>query len=291
MANLNLLGVLFPGRPPIEVTRPASRGIALGVAISVLTGVFLFAPRATVASVNWIFQLKMALLGDRGAVPRLRSPPRGAFATSQPHTGALRRSWSSARNGRPPSSACCCGPASRWPAARSSCSNSHVDSSASRMARGHAGRRADQGIRRGDFRSRSPIHIMGIMLSVGTLVWFDLRLLGVSMTGYRASVIYRRLMPWMFTGFALMFIYRPDAGHRVRHGGVRQSVFPHQGRRRWCSRRSTPSSYHRVHRAPNRRVGRLPQRRRPGARFAGLVSICVWAIVIMAGRMMSYTMF
>jgi hypothetical protein len=62
VANLNLLGVLLPSRPPIEVTRPASRGIALGVAISVLTGVFLFAPRATAASVNWIFQLKMGLL-------------------------------------------------------------------------------------------------------------------------------------------------------------------------------------------------------------------------------------
>jgi uncharacterized protein DUF6644 len=62
VANLNLLGVLLPGRSAIEVSRPASRGIALGLAISVLTGVFLFAPRATIASVNWIFQLKMALL-------------------------------------------------------------------------------------------------------------------------------------------------------------------------------------------------------------------------------------
>lgn len=62
VANLNLLGVLLPGRPPIEVTRPASRGIALGLAISVLTGAFLFAPRATAASLNWIFQLKMTLL-------------------------------------------------------------------------------------------------------------------------------------------------------------------------------------------------------------------------------------
>ena len=62
VANLNLLGVLFPGRPHIEVTRPASRGIAIGLAISVLTGVLLFAPRATVASLNWIFQLKMTLL-------------------------------------------------------------------------------------------------------------------------------------------------------------------------------------------------------------------------------------
>jgi len=50
------------------------------------------------------------------------------------------------------------------------------------------------------------LHIMGIMLSVGTLVWFDLRLLGVSMTGVRASLMYRRLMPWMFTGFAIMFV-------------------------------------------------------------------------------------
>ena len=62
VANLNLLGVLFPGRPPIEVTRPASRGIALGLTISALSGILLFAPRATVASVNGIFQTKMLLL-------------------------------------------------------------------------------------------------------------------------------------------------------------------------------------------------------------------------------------
>ena len=64
VANLNLLGVLLRGRPPIEVTRPASRGITLGLAISMLTGVFLFAPRAAAASVNWIFQLKMSLLAS-----------------------------------------------------------------------------------------------------------------------------------------------------------------------------------------------------------------------------------
>jgi hypothetical protein len=62
VANLNLLGLLFPDRPPIEVSRPATRGIALGLAISALTGVLLFAPRATVASVNGIFQTKMLLL-------------------------------------------------------------------------------------------------------------------------------------------------------------------------------------------------------------------------------------
>jgi hypothetical protein len=62
VANLNLLGLLFPDRPPLEVSRPATRGIALGLAISALTGGLLFAPRATVASMNGIFQTKMLLL-------------------------------------------------------------------------------------------------------------------------------------------------------------------------------------------------------------------------------------
>jgi hypothetical protein len=62
VANLNLLGVLFRERPVVEVTRPATRGILVGVAISAATGLLLFGPRATVASVNGIFQTKMALL-------------------------------------------------------------------------------------------------------------------------------------------------------------------------------------------------------------------------------------
>jgi hypothetical protein len=62
VANLNLLGLLFPERPTMEVTRPASRGIALGLVLSALTGLLLFAPRATAASGNGIFQLKMGLL-------------------------------------------------------------------------------------------------------------------------------------------------------------------------------------------------------------------------------------
>ena len=62
VANLNLLGVLFPGRRAIDVTRPATRGIVLGVVVSVITGGLLFAPRASVASVNGIFQTKMLLL-------------------------------------------------------------------------------------------------------------------------------------------------------------------------------------------------------------------------------------
>ena len=99
VANLNLLGVLFRGRPPIEVTRPASRGIALGLAISVLTGLLLFSARASVASVNWIFQLKMGLLGT-AVLFHVFVHRRVAGAPRHDHTagpGALARSKSSHR--------------------------------------------------------------------------------------------------------------------------------------------------------------------------------------------------
>ena len=50
------------GHAPIVVSRPATRGILVGLAISLLTGVLLFATRATTASANGFFQAKMALL-------------------------------------------------------------------------------------------------------------------------------------------------------------------------------------------------------------------------------------
>jgi hypothetical protein len=52
----------LPQYPVIEITGPASRGIALGLAISIATGLLLFAGRATAVSANGTFQLKMLLL-------------------------------------------------------------------------------------------------------------------------------------------------------------------------------------------------------------------------------------
>ena len=61
-ANLGRLGVLFPARPVRELTIPGSRLIALGLAISLPTGLALFGPRATAAGHNTFFGLKMLLL-------------------------------------------------------------------------------------------------------------------------------------------------------------------------------------------------------------------------------------
>ena len=62
VSNLRLVGALFPQRPVVEVSGPATRGIAVGLALSVTTGLLLFAPRAIAASANSTFQLKMLLI-------------------------------------------------------------------------------------------------------------------------------------------------------------------------------------------------------------------------------------
>jgi hypothetical protein len=50
------------------------------------------------------------------------------------------------------------------------------------------------------------IHVLALGLSVGTIVWFDLRLLGVIMPDQPISKIHRQVMPWALLGFVLMFL-------------------------------------------------------------------------------------
>lgn len=133
------------------------------------------------------------------------------------------------------------------------------------------------------------LHIMGIMLSVGTLVWFDLRLLGVSMTGVRASLMYRRLMPWMFTGFAMMFI----TGFMLLAGFATAAYDNVYFRVKVLAMVLAAVNALLYHRFTERRIIQWDESPGPptGARVAGLISISVWMTVIVAGRMMSYTMF
>jgi hypothetical protein len=132
-------------------------------------------------------------------------------------------------------------------------------------------------------------HIMGIMLSVGTLVWFDLRLLGISMTGVKASRMYRRLMPWMFTGFAVMFI----TGFMLLAGFATAAYDNVYFRVKVLAMVLAAVNALVYHRFTERRIIQWDDVPGPptAARMAGLVSISVWMTVIIAGRMMSYTMF
>jgi hypothetical protein len=85
-ANLGKLGALFPARPVQEVAGPGSRLIALGLALSLPTGLLLFGPKAVTAGHNSTFQLKLLLILAASAVQfgLLRRDTRavGAFGLS-----------------------------------------------------------------------------------------------------------------------------------------------------------------------------------------------------------------
>jgi hypothetical protein len=67
-ANLGTLRVLFPSRPVGETAGPGSGLIALGLVLSVPTGILLFGPRAVNAAHNSTFQLKLLLILAASAV-------------------------------------------------------------------------------------------------------------------------------------------------------------------------------------------------------------------------------
>jgi hypothetical protein len=62
LSNLRLAGALFAVRPLSEIRRPAQRAMIAGLLVSAVTGTLLFSPRASEASRNTFFEIKMAAL-------------------------------------------------------------------------------------------------------------------------------------------------------------------------------------------------------------------------------------
>lgn len=133
------------------------------------------------------------------------------------------------------------------------------------------------------------IHLLGLIFSVGTLLWLDLRMLGIALRGTPISTLNRQLVPWFVAGFIAMF-----GSGLVIFAGFATSAYVNvffqiklaaivlAGINAWL--------FHRM-------LGRNPQEWDldpvpPAAvRAAGFVSLALWATVIVCGRMMSYTMF
>jgi hypothetical protein len=133
------------------------------------------------------------------------------------------------------------------------------------------------------------MHILGLTLSVGTLLWVDLRMLGLALQRLPLSQVYRGLAPWFLIGFAVMiasgltlfatyatlaygnFYFRLKMIALVL-AGLNALVFHFMTQR-------TSAGWDAAPRPP------------AAARVAGLTSIVLWVAVMLAGRMMSYTMF
>lgn len=131
-------------------------------------------------------------------------------------------------------------------------------------------------------------HVLGLALSVGTILWFDLRLLGVTMRRDRVSDVFNSLRPWMSAGFAVMlvtgsllFVSRAAEAYasnyfRIKIGllmlGALNVVVFHttidRRREQWDAAEQPPFR----------------------ARMAGLVSLVLWFSIIAAGRIMAYNL-
>ncbi|HEY5568844.1 MAG TPA: DUF6644 family protein [Gammaproteobacteria bacterium] len=131
-------------------------------------------------------------------------------------------------------------------------------------------------------------HILGITLSVGTLLWADLRMLDISMRGYRLSEVYRGLAPWFVSGFgvmilsgAILFAAFATSAYGNLYFRIKMVAIALAG--------LNALIYHVAGRLPTELfdAARTPT----AARIAGLTSIVLWGAVIVAGRMISYTMF
>jgi hypothetical protein len=129
-------------------------------------------------------------------------------------------------------------------------------------------------------------HVLGLALSVGTVVWFDLRLLGATMRSRPVAEVFQNLKGWMLAGFCLMFLsgallFTAHAAKAYANtyfrakialivlAGVNTAVYHltiDRGKAKW-----NDSS--------------IPPLR---ARAAGLVSLVLWFSVIAAGRIFAY---
>jgi hypothetical protein len=139
------------------------------------------------------------------------------------------------------------------------------------------------------FSILATIHVLSVTFSVGTLIWFDLRLLGVSLQRQMISRIYRQLSPWMMGGFmvsvcsgVILFAgfatrsYSNTAFHiklvALLLAGTNALVYhlmTERGIADWDNASTPPSP----------------------ARAAGIISLVLWTTVIVAGRTMAYTLF
>jgi len=131
-------------------------------------------------------------------------------------------------------------------------------------------------------------HVLSLSLAVGTIMWFDLRLLGLVMRGESIRALYASLRPWILLGFASMVIT-----------GV--VLFFARAADVWAT------SYFRIklalltlglvnvlayHLLTSRGIDRWDKADRPplSARLAGALSLLLWFSIIAVGRLMAYTL-
>ena len=131
-------------------------------------------------------------------------------------------------------------------------------------------------------------HVLALGLSVGTIMWFDLRLLGFGMRRHSVSATYNYIKPAMFTGFAIMMISGVLLfySHALR---CYESIFFQIKLVLLILAGVNILIYHTT---IDRRRAEWDRWPKPPlqARLAGLISLLMWTSIVAVGRLMAYTL-
>jgi hypothetical protein len=131
-------------------------------------------------------------------------------------------------------------------------------------------------------------HILGLLLAAGTIVFWDLRLLGKGLTTVPVSEMGRSLLPFTWVGFSIMsvsgaLLFALEAGRLYENlffrikviclilAGLNVMFFHfrvYRSVRHWEQQTITPIA----------------------ARMAGGFSIALWFVILAAGRAIGYTL-
>jgi hypothetical protein len=132
-------------------------------------------------------------------------------------------------------------------------------------------------------------HVLTLGLFVGTVVMLDLRLLGLTLREVPVWEVTRRLLPWTRAGFiimvitgALLFYAIPVRTYQSIFFRVKVLMLLLAGVNVWIFQRRVEPTMGEWD------LNRLTPR---GARVAALVSLVLWAGIIVAGRMIAYNWF
>jgi hypothetical protein len=130
------------------------------------------------------------------------------------------------------------------------------------------------------------IHLIGLGISVGTIVWIDLRLMGKVMRDVRISEVVSRLEPWAIGGFTVMmlsglflFLGKPDNYYGTTAFKLKMLLLPLAGLNVFFfHRRVFPN-------VEQWDEGVVPPWQ---GRMVGAVSMSLWVVIIVLGRWTAY---
>jgi hypothetical protein len=130
------------------------------------------------------------------------------------------------------------------------------------------------------------VHILSLGLSVGVILWIDLRLIGFTLKHHPVSVIVGQLEPWakwgflaMFLSGSLLFLSEPMKCYTATAFRLKATMLVLAGLNVWYFHAKV---YPKVAEWDNAPV--LPWQ----ARMVGYVSIFMWFGIIIAGRWTAY---